>query len=96
MDNDTKKFLIVALIIAFICYAYIDSRQRRDTKQQVIGAVRQFCSTRGGIAQELTEDIEHDYGHFTFICKDESTAMGFYKYPDQISFLDANGDHIEF
>lgn len=95
MDHDTKKFLIVALIIGFICYAYIDSRQRRDAKQQVIGAVRQFCSTRGGIAQELTDDIEHDRGLFTFICKDESTAMGSYKYPDQISFLDVNGNHIK-
>jgi hypothetical protein len=96
MKNDTKIGLILLLMIVAIYYFYTESRNRRDSDQRVIGMVQQFCRERGGVKNELTDDIEAEYRHFTVECNDGSVASGFYDYPDVISFYDPEGNEISF
>ena len=99
MSNDsTRAFLIIGVVLCTIIgmfWLYGHKQAKRDTENQIIGMVKHFCSSHGGIGEDLTGEIESSYRHFTVSCVDGSSASGSYKDPVLVTFYDKDLNEIE-
>lgn len=96
MSKDAKNMILVIGGIIAIYWMYSHWRDESDAKSQVVGMLRQFCNSHGGFKRDLADDYEAAHGQFFVTCVDGSSATGFYKYPDHITFYNKNFEEIKF
>lgn len=98
-SSDPVTIIIVGVLVVGLLWSLHSLLLDRDAQNQAVGAIDLFCSSRGGVGEDLTpisdEEAQVPKGLFMIECKDGSWVSGRYGEAEMFRYRDADGEEVD-